>query len=160
VGLRTGVVASTATETDSVETVSAVPEIPADATPRDRLTGTWRLEKHGTRTITILPDGTATANVRLDFVGALLYGEELSLRLTWSLKDGVMTQSITGGEPADAVARLINDWGAERRYQVVEVNDAQLILAEVDDDNDRDVWMAVSDTGVTPTESKAAVPAQ
>ena len=118
-----------------------------------RLAGVWQLEKHGTRTITILPGGTATAKVRLDFVGALLYGEELSLRLTWSLKDNVMTQAITGGEPADAVARLVNDWGAERRYQVVEANDRRLVLAELDDDNDRDVWTAVApDSSATTTE--------
>ena len=131
---------------DTVQSPTEPATKPADdeASLPSRLAGVWRLEKHGTRTITILPDGTATAIVRLDFVGALLYGEELSLRLTWSLEGDVMTQTVTGGEPADAVARLVNDWGAERTYQVVEANDRRLVLAELDDDNDRDVWTAVA----------------
>lgn len=109
----------------------------------DQLVGVWQLQKHGQRTLQLNRDGTATAEVKLNMLGALIYGEQMTLELDWSLKGDVMTQTVTSGSPPHAVERLINDWGNRREYRVIEVSDQQLVLAEVGDDGDRDVWTSI-----------------
>lgn len=123
----------------------SLPAFPALA---EQLVGVWTFERHGHRTITILPDGSATADVRLDLLGSLMYGERLNLQLTWSLEDDVMIQTVLSGTPASAVKRLIDDWGDRREYRVIDVSSSRLVLADVDDENDQQIWTR-SDTTVS-----------
>lgn len=124
-------------------------DVPQDSPPtagavlREQVIGTWTRQRHGTRTITLQPDGTATADVALDSLAAWVYGSTLHLQLAWELDGDVMSQTVTGGTPEDAVRRLVRDWGDHRTYRVVEVTQDRLVMAEVDDDSDRQVWTAV-----------------
>lgn len=131
---------------DDAADAAAVPQEPALA---EQLVGIWHLERHGERTLHIHADGTATAEVKLNMLGALMYGERMTLQLNWTLQDDVMTQTITSGTPQEAVQRLIRDWGDRREYRVIEASDEQLVLSEVGDDGDRDVWTSVESTPST-----------
>lgn len=121
--------------------IATAPEQPEESLV-DRLQGSWKLERYGERVLTVCDDGTASADVRLNMLGALLYGDRLQLELDWSLEEGVMTQTIRTGTPAEAVGRLINDWGDTKEYRIVEVTDEQLVLDDLAD-GDREVWTRV-----------------
>jgi hypothetical protein len=126
----------------------AEPASPEHSALAEQLVGVWKLQRHGERTLHLNADGTATAEVTLNMIGALMYGERMTLQLNWTLDAGVMTQTITSGTPPEAVNRLIRDWGDRREYRVIEVNDEQLVLSEVGDDGggDREVWTSVTST--------------
>lgn len=85
---------------------------PADnAVARADVIGTWKLEYQGQRVVTMRDDGSAVMRVSLDFFGALLYGESLTLELEWTLEDGILTHRVIRGEPKQNVAKLIRDFG-------------------------------------------------
>lgn len=115
----------------------------AESSLASRLVGRWTMEKHGSRTLHLKSDGSATVEARLNLLASLVYGERLKLDLTWTLEGDVMSQAISGGTPEAAVQRLTRDWGDRREYRVIEVDEEHLVLSEVGDDGDRDVWMRV-----------------
>ncbi len=92
-------------QTDQSDTVASASHDDPDTLLRQQLVGVWTLQQHGQRTITIEPDGTARMVVELDWLGAMLYGKRLDITLTWSIDEGVMTQTMQGGEPEDTVKR-------------------------------------------------------
>jgi hypothetical protein len=105
----------------------------------DRLAGVWTLHRHGEQTLTIRQDGTATADVKLSMLAAVLYGSRLQLDLAWTLNGDVMTQTIVSGTPSEAVQRLIRDWGDSKSYRVEKVTANRLVLTQVSD-GDEEVW--------------------
>lgn len=132
------------------EAEARAPQQPALA---EQLVGVWKMQRHGERTLHLNADGTATAEVKLNMLGALMYGERMTLELTWTLEGDVMTQTISSGRPEEPVKRLIRDWGDRRAYRVIEVSDEQLVLSEVGDDGDRDVWTNVAAPASRPATS-------
>lgn len=106
--------------------------------------GTWKLEYQGQRVVTMRDDGSAVMRVSLDFFGALLYGESLTLELEWTLEDGILTHRVIRGEPKQNVAKLIRDFGDARSYRVVSCGD-ELVLEAVDSPDDVYRWTAVPD---------------
>jgi hypothetical protein len=137
---------------------------PAEHTPSgqpalaDQLVGVWQLHKHGERTLQVHADGTATVRAKLEMLGALMYGERMTLKLQWTLEGDVMTQTISSGTPAESVQRLIRDWGDRREYRVIEVSDEQLVLSELGDDGDREVWTSVPRTPSSTASQKTQSP--
>jgi len=118
---------------------------PADnAVARADVIGTWKLEYQGQRVVTMRDDGSAVMRVSLDFFGALLYGESLTLELEWTLEDGILTHRVIRGEPKQNVAKLIRDFGDARSYRVVSCGD-ELVLEAVDSPDDVYRWTAVTD---------------
>lgn len=115
----------------------------------EQLIGVWQQHKHGERTLRVNADGTATVQVELNMLGALMYGKRMTLQLNWSLDGDVMTQTISSGTPPESVQRLIRDWGNRREYRVIDVSHEHLILSEVGDDGDHDVWTSVESTPVS-----------
>ena len=107
---------------------------------REQVVGTWRLVDQGERIVTNRPDGTATMVVRLNFLGALLYGERLDFELTWEVKDGVLTHAIVSGKPKANVDRLIRDFGSSMSSRILSLDDEALLLEETDGSRDRYRW--------------------
>ncbi|QDU39312.1 hypothetical protein Mal4_36510 [Maioricimonas rarisocia] len=125
-------------------TASAASGLARDTvTPAD-IIGTWRLKQQGERVVTMRDDGSALMQVVLDFFGALLYGESMTLELEWTLEDGILTHRVIRGQPEQSVARLIRDYGDARSYRVVSCGD-ELVLEAVDSPEDVYHWTAVSD---------------
>ncbi len=93
---------------------------------RQLVAGAWTREHHGRHVLRYAADGTATIEASLDFLSALLYGERLTLKLEWTLSDGVLTHQVVSGEPPANVARLVRDFGDRREYELVGVEDGRL----------------------------------
>lgn len=96
------------------------------------VTGRWVLNDGIRRDVTMYPDGTATMDVQLDFFASLLYGAQMSLKLSWSLQDGVLTHTIVSGTPKKNVDRLIRDFGDSRSYKVLKLGESVLELQDFD----------------------------
>jgi hypothetical protein len=109
--------------------------------------GTWRLEDSGTRTVVIRPDGTATMHVELDFFASLIYGEEMTMDLTWSFDDGILSYTIVGGEPSENVNRVIADFGSGKSYRVVSMSDSLIHLQDVANPETVHDWMIIAGPG-------------
>lgn len=101
--------------------------------PLEKVVGEWGLSNGIKRKIDVRPDGTATMHVRLDLLGSLLYGQEMTLELSWNVKDDVMSHSIISGEPKRNVDRMIRDYGDSRHYRIVELNDDILLLEDFEE---------------------------
>ncbi len=120
---------------------------PSDGATAEAFLGTWQLYDHGTRTIVVNPDGTATMHVELDFFGSLIYGSEMTLDLEWSVAEGVLSYSILRGEPVESVDRVINDYGRERSYGVIEISDEALQLEDLAYPGTFHDWTKIGDQG-------------
>lgn len=139
-------------ETEStLAPVGSEPEVvtPVDANAElvNAFLGTWQLYDHGTRTIVVNPDGTASMHIELDFFASLAYGSVLDMDLTWSVSDGVLSYAIVRGEPTDSVDRVINDYGRERTYRVIEVSDDALQLEDLASPGTFHDWTKIGDQG-------------
>lgn len=118
-----------------------------DSMLRQRLIGTWTTKAFGTQELTNYTDGTARLDVTLNRLGALRYGKSLTLELTWTVRNGVMTHTVKGGTPPEKVARLVNDWGKTLEYEVIEVTDTHMVLEKPDAD-DQSRWEAKTEVAV------------
>lgn len=118
-----------------------------DSVLRQRLVGTWTTRAFGTQELTNFSDGTARLDVTLNRLGALRYGKSLTLELTWTVRNGVMTHTVKGGSPPEKVARLVNDWGKTLEYEVIEVTDTHMLLEKPNDD-DQSRWDAKTEVAV------------
>mgnify|MGYP005818206619 CR=1 FL=1 len=117
----------------NAEAVSdADPARPAATSPAEsrsqQLTGRWLLNDSIRREINIRPDGTATMDVKLDYLSSFLYGKELHMELIWKLEDGVLTHTVTSGTPEENVKRLTHDFGDTRAYELVSVDEKEMVL--------------------------------
>jgi hypothetical protein len=124
---------------EQASSVATVEEEPAQA-----FWGTWRLEDHGIRTIVVNPDGTATMHVELDFFASLIYGEEMTMDLTWSFDDGILSYSVIGGHPSETISRVIADFGSEKSYRVLTMSDSRIQLQDVANPETVHDWMNIS----------------
>jgi hypothetical protein len=86
------------------------------------------------RSIEMRPDGTASLHVKLGWIPSLLYGKELTLELKWNVEKGVLTQVVTGGTPEANVQRLLNDFGREHEYRIVQHSPTDLVLETIPPD--------------------------
>lgn len=107
--------------------------------------GTWQLEDHGLRTVLLMPDGTATMHVELDFFASLIYGNEMTMDLTWSIDDGILSYTIVGGAPVDSVNQVILDYGRERSYRILTVGEERIQLEDMTNPGTIHDWMNVGD---------------
>jgi len=109
----------------------------------EQIIGHWLLNDSIKREIEIRPDGTATMDVKLDYISSFLYGSEMKMELTWDLKNNVLTHEVLSGEPKANVDRLIRDFGNKRSYRVVDVTEENLILESPGATKERHHWVAV-----------------
>lgn len=98
-----------------------------------KLIGTWKLDDSIQRLLEMRADGTATMQVKLDYFSSLIYGQRMTLELSWDVCDGVLTHHLEKGTPSANVQRLIRDWGNERSYKVIRVSGDEMVLESMSD---------------------------
>jgi hypothetical protein len=125
------------TRTD--ESTAVAPATDAALSPdeqfQQKLAGSWRDKFYGERTMTFQPGGTGVMVIKLDTAGRLLYGEKLTIQLSWSITDGVLHMRFTGGEPKWAMSTIIQGWGAEHDQRIELIDEADLHLRSTDSGN-------------------------
>jgi hypothetical protein len=111
----------------------AVPGSPdRDEQLRRAAVGTWRDFYHGTRTLTLREDGTATMVVELSGWKARLFTKRLELDIAWSIEDGKMHRRTLGGRPADKVEFVNRRAGVQVAEPVVELTGDRMVLLDQD----------------------------
>lgn len=115
-----------------------------DSHLRERLLGKWRTQAFGEEVITNTADGKAVMEVKLNRLGALLYGKALTLHLDWSVENGVMKHRITGGAPEHKVAKLIKNYGDRYSYRIVNVDESEVVLEEIGESDKQQRWEAAN----------------
>ena len=126
-----------------LETPDDTVQAMSDEEIRMAIEGAWTTQVYGTQAIRIHSDGTAALHSQLDFITSLLYGSELRMKLAWVVEDGNLSQEIQSGTPTDNVRRLIQDQGAMRRYQILELDDSHMRLQDIDEPETFRVWKRV-----------------
>lgn len=123
--------------------VEQAPVAAAEAPPRERLIGHWRLNQSIVREIQIRQDGTAVMECTLDTLSSLIYGRKLTLDLNWTFEDGVLTHIVIGGSPQANVSRLTDAFGDTRSYRLVSVDKDRMVLQGPLDSKGVENWVAV-----------------
>jgi hypothetical protein len=118
-----------------------------DAALRERLIGTWTTRAFGTQELTNFSDGTARLDVTLNRLASLRYGKSLTLELSWTVKNGVMTHTVKGGSPPEKVERLVRDWGKQLEYEVIEISATHMLLEKPNND-DQSRWDAKNEVAI------------
>lgn len=124
---------------------AASAESEADRSARLRLrllAGTWQQEFYGTRTLTILADGTGRMQIRPNGIWAALFGDEIQLDMFWKLDGDRIDYGYSGGRPADKVEAARKSWGDRWLEQIETLNDDVLVLLAADGTT-RSVWKRV-----------------
>ncbi len=111
-----------------------------------RLVGNWEATRFGHQVLTARPNGTATIDITLTPMAAVLYGRHVTLDLIWTLDGNVWTQTIVGGSPAKSVKKLIAKFGGTQCYHVLECQNDYLLVSNGDRDSEPIRWNAVSST--------------
>src|SRR5688500_15861143 len=69
-------------------TVPSVSSALSDEQLRAMILGRWRTQSHGTRIVHNHADGTASMDLKFDFVASLLYGDKMKLQMQWGVENG------------------------------------------------------------------------
>ncbi|SFI82189.1 hypothetical protein [Planctomicrobium piriforme] len=125
-----------------------LPHPPVSAPSNDELqseqvVGRWLLNDSIRREIDIRSDGTATMLVKLDYLSSLIYGSEMTMQLTWQIKDGLLSHTVVSGVPQANVDRLTRDFGKTRSYRIVSVSPTELILESPSASREQHRWVSV-----------------
>ena len=105
--------------------------------------GTWEATQFGHQILTTRPDGTATIQMSLTPMAAVLYGRQVTLDLLWTLDGQVLTQHIIGGSPARSVEKLIAKFGETQTFRVIEARRDQLLVAKAQPGSRPVCWTAL-----------------
>lgn len=104
----------------------------SDEQLRRAAVGTWQDFYHGTRTLTLREDGTATMVVEFGGLKARLFTPRLRLDLTWTIENGRMTRRTLGGDPEDKVQFVVDRVGGLAVETILDLGAARMLLAEPD----------------------------
>lgn len=108
------------------------------------IVGNWEASHLGHQILTARPDGTATIEMSLTPMAAVLYGRHVTLNLRWTLDGNLLTQQIIGGSPANSVKKLIAKFGGTQCYRIMECQLDHLLVSNSNSDNEPIRWTAVS----------------
>ena len=139
---------SAATHPDAESVCLTLPSAPNSCTdhaePVGGVIGTWEATQFGHQVIATRPDGTATINMSLSPLAAVLYGRQITLDLRWTLDGELLTQQIIGGSPSCSVEKLIAAFGDTQKFRVLDTKQDQLIVAKAAADSHPVCWTAVA----------------
>lgn len=117
----------------------------SDAELKAQMPGTWEDDYKGHRTLTLNEDGSGTMVVELDGFAATIFAKKLTFQEEWSVENGRVTMTATGGEPAVKVRLVLSIHGDSSTQRIVEVTDDRMILVE-EPSGTRFEWMRVEET--------------
>jgi len=129
------------TKTSAGKSPAATPALAGvarDEAYRKFVIGKWETERSGHRELTVLPDGTATMIVRLTGFNAVLFGKKLTFWIKWTIENGKLAFTTTGGEPASRIKLITVMYGTNRTQQIRSLTKDQLLLIDEDGDPDHD----------------------
>jgi len=106
------------------------------------LIGTWQQEFYGTRTLTVLPEGTGRMLIRPSGIWASLFGDQIQLDMFWKLDGDRIDYGYSGGRPADKVEAARKSWGDRWLEKIETLSDEVLVLLAADGTT-RSVWKRV-----------------
>ncbi len=132
------------TESEAVTLLETKDSATAQEQMIDSLVGTWEATQFGHQILTTRPDGTATINMSLTPMAAVIYGRQVTLDLLWTLDGEVLTQHIVGGSPARSVEKLIAKFGDTQQFRVLETSPDQLLVAKAKSESTPVCWTAVT----------------
>ena len=134
----------TESESDSVTMSNARDSVADHDEAINGIIGTWEATQFGHQILTTRPDGTATIQMSLTPMAAVLYGRHVTLDLLWTLDGQMLTQHIIGGSPARSVEKLIAKFGETQTFRVLETRRDQLLVAKAQPDSRPVCWTAVT----------------
>jgi hypothetical protein len=108
------------------------PEISEDERQRRLVVGEWEDDYQGHRQLTIRGDGTATMLVKPSGIGSRIFAELLRFDIEWSFADGRIVMTTLGGEPKSKVQLITNIDGTRTQYQLLNLDEKQLLLLDSD----------------------------
>ena len=112
----------------------------------ERLVGKWTQTNSGKRVLHLNQDGSALLFYYPDGkFRRKLYGEQLTLNMTWSVKDKRIQMVSLGGEPKTKIKLVLKIFGRERSHRIVSVSKERVILMDVDDEEQEPPWTVVSE---------------
>ena len=127
----------------SVTPVSTTNVTSLDTKYKELIVGKWEMDRDGRRELVVNDDGTAIMDVEINDLTSLLVGNKLKFFIDWSISDGVLTFSTTGGEPASKVDILTKMYGKER-VQAIKVLDETTLRVADDEPGDPDhIWTRI-----------------
>lgn len=97
-----------------------------------RLIGRWEDHFYGHRIFDFAEGGKAEMVIKLDSVGALLYGPQLKFYIDWTLDGDVLTLKMTGGEPSDTAKTVSQIFGETSQQRIEAINDQEMKLRSLD----------------------------
>lgn len=119
-GTRDATVGSSTTESREGDPMSDHHEI---------ILGVWEDDYKGKRTLTVYDDGTARMVVEPSGLNAMFVGR-LTFEETWSITDGHITMTVTGGEPAEQVKLICQMMGDSTRQKILELDSDRMHLLD------------------------------
>jgi len=136
-------------KTSSGKSAAATPALSGvarDEAYRRLVIGKWETERSGHRELTVRPDGTATMIVQLTGFNAVLFGKKLTFWIQWTIQDGKLAFSTTGGEPASRIKVITVMYGTNRTQQIRSLTKDRLLLIDEEGDPDHDCRRVVAST--------------
>ncbi|MFN0054196.1 MAG: hypothetical protein ACKV0T_18625 [Planctomycetales bacterium] len=107
---------------------------PADPDERHRrmVVGDWEDDYQGHRRLTVRDDGTAVMVVEPSGLGKRLFADRLTFDVEWSLHEGRIVMTTTGGEPKSKAQLVLKLYGNRAEYTLLNLDDRQLLLLDRD----------------------------
>jgi hypothetical protein len=99
---------------------------------RKLVVGTWEDDYRGTRTMTLLEDGTGTMIVELSGMQATLFASRLQFDMVWSLENGRLQKRTLGGQPETRVNMILKMMGDRVDEPILELTQDRLLLLDKD----------------------------
>lgn len=116
----------------------------SDDEVKQLMLGSWEQDYYGRRVLTVREDGTATMQYYPAGVfRQKIYGEELTVEFDWTLADGVITLTSTGGSPAAKIQLATALYGKERVQPIIELTAETFQLLGVNGQEPDPAWQRV-----------------
>ena len=112
--------------------------------PFSSIVGDWESRQFGRQRLTTRADGTATINMSLTPMAAVIYGRQVTLDLRWTLDGNMLTHEIVGGSPEISVRKLMAKFGGIQSYHVLEYHSNYLLVSDGKTDSEPVRWNAVA----------------
>lgn len=106
---------------------------------KDKLVGTWVLEKNDKKTLDLKQDGTGTLTIESQSFQAMLIGEVVVLNIEWNVKEGHAQFVSLSGKPEAAFKTIKGLYGTTLDRIIKELDTDKMVLLD-DKDKSESTW--------------------